>query len=154
MTHLRAVHLHTDDFWHYIVSGSIPPYLPESDQQNQTVMHVISGAAHTYATGGFMTVVDGIVGPWMLEAFRAGRSESSPRLRYVVLRPSRSEALRRAQSRTAPDALVDEGPILTMWDQFANLGELECHVIDTTNHSPTETLDAVIEATNTDHFLL
>lgn len=150
----RGVHLYTDGFWHYIVSGAIPPYLPESDEQNQTVMRVIRDAAFTYASGGFMTVVDGIVGPWMLNHFRAGRDESAPRLRYVVLRPARAEALRRAQSRTVPDALVDEGPILSMWDQFADLGELEDHVIDTTTHSPAETLAAVMNATSDDRFLL
>jgi len=59
--HRRAVHLHTDDFWHYIVSGGIAPYLPESDTQNQTVVRVIAGAASTYARGGFVVVVDGVV---------------------------------------------------------------------------------------------
>ncbi|HYG92510.1 MAG TPA: AAA family ATPase, partial [Nocardioides sp.] len=34
----KAVHLHTDDFWHCIVAGAVPPYLPESDEQNQTVV--------------------------------------------------------------------------------------------------------------------
>lgn len=59
----RAVHLHTDDFWRAIVAGAVPSYLPEADTQNHTVLDVIAGAAHTYADGGFTTVVDGIVGP-------------------------------------------------------------------------------------------
>ncbi|MCF8603998.1 AAA family ATPase [Gordonia sp. HY442] len=33
-----GVHLHTDDFWHYIVAGAIPPYQPESATQNDTVL--------------------------------------------------------------------------------------------------------------------
>ncbi|WP_430331746.1 hypothetical protein [Rhodococcus sp. ACT016] len=67
----RGVHLHTDDFWHCIVSGAIPPYDPASDAQNKTVMEVIAGAAYTYALGGFITVIDGIIGPWMLDHFRS-----------------------------------------------------------------------------------
>lgn len=32
-----AVHLHADDFWHYIKTGWIAPYLPEAHQQNTVV---------------------------------------------------------------------------------------------------------------------
>jgi adenylate kinase family enzyme len=124
----RAVHLRTDDFWHYIVSGAIPPYLPESDEQNQTVMKVIRTAAFAYAAGGFVVIIDGIIGPWML-----GHFQDAPHLHYLILRPSREESVRRAQDRTAADALVDEEPIVSLWDQFSNLGKWEDHVIDTTS---------------------
>lgn len=91
-----SVHLHTDDFWHFISSGVIPAYRPESDGQNQVVMRVIQRAAYTYAAGGFTTIVDGIVGPWMLSHFRAPDADvGAPRLHYVVLRPARDETLRR-----------------------------------------------------------
>ncbi|MGQ3382123.1 AAA family ATPase [Glutamicibacter sp. TV12E] len=114
-TYPRCVHLRTDDFWHCIASGAIPPYLPEADEQNQTVMRVIRQAAFGYTAGGFTTVIDGIIGPWMLEHFDASNDVAElPRLHYVVLRPDREEALRRAQARTAADALVDEAPIRSM----------------------------------------
>ncbi|MUN38975.1 AAA family ATPase [Actinomadura litoris] len=143
----KAVHLHTDDFWHYIVSGGIAPYEPESRTQNETVMDVIAGAAFRYAGGDFATIVDGVVGPWMLDHFheRARRSPPVP-VHYVVLRPRRDVALARAQARTAPGALVDRHPILTMWDQFADLGELESHVLDTSADDITETERRVREA--------
>ena len=153
----RSVHLHTDDFWHVIVSGAIAPYLPESDAQNQTVMAVIQRAAWTYAGGGFTTVVDGIIGPWMLPHFQKPAAQelpARPRLHYIVLRPSREEALRRAQARTAPEALVDEAPVTALWDQFADLGALERHVIDTTAQRPEETLAAVRRAVDSGDFLL
>lgn len=151
----RAVHLHTDDFWHYIVAGAIPPYLPESDAQNQTVMQVIRNAAFTYAAGGFTVVVDGIIGPWMLSHFvDTGQSERPLRVHYVVLRPSRDETLRRAQARTVPDALVDGEPIFSLWDQFSDLGEWENHAIDTTAHTPSETLAAVRRALEGGRFVL
>lgn len=142
----KAVHLHTDDFWHFIVSGGIPPFLPESDSQNHTVVKVIAGAAATYAAGGFTVVVDGIVGPWMLPHYRRLLAGSELNLHYIALRPERAETLARAQGRTAPDALVDEGPILSLWDQFAQLGALDAHAIDTTRHSAAETLAAVTAA--------
>lgn len=142
----RSVHLRTDDFWHCIVSGAIEPYLPESDEQNHTVMRVISDAAAAYAAGGFVVVVDGVVGPWMLRHFgdrSPGLVSDLPDLHYVVLRPSRAETIRRAQGRAEPGALVGEVPIESLWAQFADLGALERHVIDTTTQTPAETLAAV-----------
>ncbi|MBM4549292.1 hypothetical protein GS445_06165 [Rhodococcus hoagii] len=52
-------------------------------------MDVIAGAAYTYALGGFTTVIDGIVGPWMLDHFRT-RAAQHPELavHYIVLRHS------------------------------------------------------------------
>lgn len=151
----KAVHLHTDDFWHHIVAGMIPPYLPESDEQNQTVVRVIANAAYGYAEGGFTVVVDGIVGPWMLDHYRKGL-EDHPGLpvHYLVLRPDREETLRRAQARSGPDALVEEEPVLLLWDQFADLGELESHVIDTSHQSLEETLRVVADAVADGDFLL
>jgi len=143
----HAVHLHTDDFWHFIVSGSIAPFLPESEAQNHTVLDVIAGASCAYADGGFAVVVDGIVGPWMLHHYDPARSRHPALvLDYIVLRPARTIALRRAQQRSSPGALVDEVPILTMWDQFDDLGEYEQHAIDTSDQGPEETLKTVVDA--------
>ncbi|WP_016906525.1 AAA family ATPase [Streptomyces xiaopingdaonensis] len=154
-TYPRSVHLHTDDFWHSIASGAIPPHLPESDDQNRTVMRVIQGAASTYATGGFVTVVDGVVGPWMLGHFRdVGTGLGVPRLHYVVLPPTQDETVRRAQGRTAPDALVEEAPILSLWHQFADLRALEPHALDTTGQAPADTLRTVTDAVASSRFVL
>lgn len=148
-TYAKSVHLHTDDFWHYISSGAIPPYLPESEEQNQVVMRVIRQAAFMYAAGGFTTVIDGIVGPWMLDHFR-GLNDAPP-LHYVVLRPELDE---RAQGRTTPDALTDQEPIVSLWGQFADLGPLERHAIETTHQQPVNTMRPVADANASEHFLL
>ena len=29
----KSVHMHTDDFFHYLSKGAIPPHLPESNEQ-------------------------------------------------------------------------------------------------------------------------
>jgi predicted kinase len=151
----KGVHLHTDDFWHYIVTGAIPPYDPASDAQNQTVMDVIAGAAYTYALGGFATVIDGIVGPWMLGHFRTHAAQHPDlAVHYVVLRPRRDITLKRAQARTAPSALIDEGPILTMWDQFSDLGELGGHVLDTSKEAEERSVRRVTEAVGDGRFRL
>ncbi len=65
---------------------------------------------------------------------------------YIVLRPDRGVTLARAQGRTEPRALADEGPLMSMWEHFAELGEYEAHVIDTTAQAEGETLEAVAQA--------
>lgn len=151
----HGVHLHTDDFWHAIVAGGIPPYLPESDAQNHAVVRAVVGAAFAYADGGYDVFVDGIVGPWMLGPYRDGAAaHPEVGVHYVVLRPSRETALARAQARTAPDALVDAAPILGLWDQFADLGDLEAHAIDTSDLTAAATVARVESAVASGRFVL
>ena len=67
-------------------------------------------------------------------------------LHYIVLRPDRAVTLRRARQRTASGALVQEGPVLSLWDQFADLGELEGHAFVSTLQSGADTVRAVRDA--------
>ncbi len=151
----RAVHLHTDDFWSYIVSGGLAPYEPEAHTQNHVVLDVIARAAFAYAAGGFTTVVDGVVGPWMLHHFLdRSREHRGVLLHYGVLRPAREITLERAQQRTAPAALVDEIPVLSMWDQFADLSELETHVVDTSLQTPAASSRLIAEGIDRQRFRL
>lgn len=151
----KAVHLHTDDFWRYIVSGGIAPFELEAHSQNHVVLHVIASAAFRYAGGGFVTVVHGVVGPWMLHYFLdQSRQHPDVLLHYVVLRPSLEVTLRRAQQRTAPTALTDEIAVLSVWDQFADLGKLETHAFDTSQQTPGTSLDLIAEGIEDQRFLL
>ena len=61
----KSVHMHTDDFYHYLSKGAIPPHLPESNEQNLIVIEAFLEAAKRYARGGYDVIVDGIVGPWL-----------------------------------------------------------------------------------------
>jgi hypothetical protein len=135
---IPAVHLHSDDFWHYIKSGLIQPYLPEAHVQNETVIDVLASAAEGYAKGGFFVVVDGIIGPWFLEPFRA----STVPLHYIVLRPLLDEAIERCRLRGG-NTLTDPGPISALHQQFSSLDELENHAIDTAGLDPAQTLGAI-----------
>ena len=82
-----SVHLHADDFWHYIRQGRVAPYLPEAHQQNQTVMDVIAQAAFCYAAGGYQVVCDGIVGPWFIGVLSGSDPAATPPVhRYRCLR--------------------------------------------------------------------
>lgn len=140
-----SVHLHADDFWHFIVGGFIPPYLEESEQQNRLVLEILAKAAFGYASGGYQVFCDGVIGPWALPPFIDSAKSSQLDLHYLVLRPDQSTTLARATARTAADALTDPEPIRSLIDQFASLGELEEHIVDTTEQDVEQSVLAVAE---------
>ncbi len=144
-----AVHLHADDFWHFIRHGAIEPYLPEAHRQNAIVMTAIAQAAAAYAQGGYFVIVDGIIGPWFLSLFEP----LSPAIRYVVLRPRLEESIERCRLRGG-DTLTDPEAITALYRQFAGLGDLERHVVDTAGHNPAATAAAVATALRQERFLL
>lgn len=143
------VHLHTDDFWRFIRHGAVAPYLPEAHRQNGVVMDVLAGAAAGYARGGYLVVVDGIIGPWFLEPFR----RTAVPLHYVVLRPPLDVAIQRCRERGG-DTLTDPEPIAALHRQLSHLGDLEHHVLATTGHRAGDTLRAVSEALESGAFRL
>ena len=89
------VHLHSDDFWGYIKTGLVPPWLPESHRQNQMIMEIAAGVAGAYARNGYFVVLDGVIRPWTLPYFTG----LGLPLHYVVLRTSVEEAVSRCQMR-------------------------------------------------------
>jgi len=148
-----SVHLHADDFWHFIRSGAIPPYLPQAHRQNTVVITVLAGAAAGYAAGGYDVVVDGIVGPWFIERFCAALHPALEEIHYVVLRPDEATTILRAQNR-GPDSLTAGEPVHDMYRQFADLGPYEHHVIDSTTLDASETAQRVERALATGEFAL
>lgn len=130
-----AVHLHTDDFYGAIRSGYVEPWLREAHEQNKTVISSIAATALAFASGGYFVVVDGIVGPWFLDAFR----RSSIPTTYLVLMPDIAVAQLRATQRAKSfnDALV----IAELHRQFSEWPEIGQHAIDTGE----ETVDVTVE---------
>jgi len=142
-----SAHVESDWFWTTIVGGHVPPWLPEADTQNRTVLRAFAAAAGELARGGYTVVVDGIVGPWYLDLVTDELGRSGAATHYLVLRPPLEVALARARSRaprapgTAP--LAEEGPIREMWERFQNLGAYERHVLDNGDQDETQTAEAV-----------
>jgi predicted kinase len=143
------VHLHSDEFWHFIKNGAIPPYLPEAHRQNAIVIDVLAGVAAGYARGGYFVVLDGILGPWFLQAF----GQVAAPIHYVVLRPPLDVAIRRCRERGG-DTLTDPAPITALHQQFGLLGPLERHVLLTEGQTREETVGAVSDAVRGGAFLL
>lgn len=141
----RSVHLHTDDFWGFIRRGAIAPYLPEAHAQNTTVMHVLARAAVAYAEGGYDVVVDGVIGPWFVDRFRAEAAAGGVPLHYAVLRPDEPTTVGRAVARGEGE-LTDPEPVRSLHRQFTDIGEYEPHVLDSSRLTPERTAEAVLHA--------
>ena len=144
-----AVCLESDWFWTTIVRGHRAPWLPEADSQNRTVLRAWAAAAAELAGGGYMVVVDGIIGPWFLDLVTALLDRTGGDVHYTVLRPPLEVALARATARVADErvpghrALVEEGPIRQLWEGFQDLGCYEGHVLDNGSLDPGQTASAV-----------
>jgi adenylate kinase family enzyme len=123
----RGVHLESDSFFTWIRSGFIRPHLPESHAQNTAVIDIVADAAAGYAEAGYVVLWDGIVGPWFLGSVSDRLLERGVRVRYLVVRSARDVALDRVRER---DGTIETSGAATMWDQFADLGALEHHVVD------------------------
>jgi len=141
----KGVHLVGDTFHRSIVSGFVPPWLPESQVQNEVLLDVAAGAARTYALGGYDVVLDGIFGPWFLQRFVEAAFHHEVAIHYVVLRPDQATCLARATGRGGIE-LVDPDPVNAMYDQFRDLRRYERHVLDTTGEPADVTAERVVAA--------
>lgn len=148
-----AVHLHADDFWHFIRTGAIPPYLPRAQRQNTVVITALARAASGYAAGGYHVIVDGIVGPWFIERFSSALDPAPREIHYVVLRPDEATTVERALNRGS-GALTAAEPIKSMYRQFADLGAYERHVIDSTTLDAAATAERIQRALSSGQFVV
>ena len=140
----KSVHMHTDDFYHYLSKGAIPPHLPESNEQNLIVIEAFIEAAKRYARGGYDVIVDGIIGPWFLEPWFKIVHEGYE-VHYIILRASKEETMQRAINRSKLDRETNIELVEVMWEQFGNIGQYEKNVINTTNYSITDTVSKIKE---------
>ena len=135
----RAVLVDGDAFFQAVKAGWVEPWLPESARQNETVIDALGAAACRYARGDYVVFVEGIIGPWFLDRFRA---ELAGPLHYVVIRPNRNAAFARATAR--PETQLTEAvPITKMYDEFESLGVYERCVVDNSMQTLDETVHAI-----------
>ena len=140
----KSVYMHTDDFYHYLSKGAIPPHLPESNEQNLIVIEAFLEAAKRYVRGGYDVIVDGIIGPWFLEPWLNIVREGYE-VHYIVLRANKEETMKRAIERSKLDRKTNIELVEIMWEQFNNLGAYEKNILDTTQLSVEDTVSAIKE---------
>jgi len=130
--------------WTWFAKGYIPPWKPESHDQNVVVSRAMAASAATLAQA-YPVVFDGIVGPWFVSFFREAAAGAGVGLDYLVLRPDRATAVARGMDREG-HPMRDGAVIGAMWDQFADLGPFEPHVLDTTGLGLEATAALALEA--------
>lgn len=149
----KSLHMHTDDFYHYLSKGAIPPHLPESNEQNLIVIEAFLEAAKRFARGGYEVIVDGIIGVWFLEPWLKIVREGYE-VHYIILRAGKDQTMKRAVGRSKLDRKTNIELVETMWEQFSHLGRYESNVIDTTDLSVEETVSVIKEKIREKSFLL
>lgn len=122
----RGVHLESDWFHRSIRSGFVPPHQPAAHTQNTAVLDAVTDAAAAYADAGYAVFWDGVVGPWFLDRVARRLAARRISLRYLVLRTDRAVTLARVRDR---DGTTERSGAETMWEQFADLGDHESHVV-------------------------
>lgn len=139
---MGGVHVHGDDFMDYIRSGFVEPWRTESHDQNVTITRALSAACFAFAGGGYLAVLDWIVGPWFLDIYRQDAARTGITLDYILLRPSEDLASRRARER-AERPVADYTHLRPLYAQMSEMGKLERHVIETSHLSIEDTLRAI-----------
>ena len=137
----RGVVVDGDAFFQSVKSGWVEPWRPEAGAQNETVIDALGAAACRYARGGYVVLVEGIIGPWFLDRFR---SELNGPLHYVVVRPTRTAAFARAAQR-APRPGDSTDAVTKMYDEFEAIGVYERCVVDNSMQTLDDTVDAVVK---------
>jgi predicted kinase/predicted N-acetyltransferase YhbS len=138
----HAVNITGDRFWQAIERGRVAAFLPEAHRQNVVVTRALGAAAGTYAAGGYVTIVETIVGPWLLAELVEAARFPGVEVHYVVLRPDAATTLRRARSRDHA-ALQDTDVLARMYDAFRDLQHFERYVIDSTELSVPATVQSI-----------
>lgn len=128
-----------DAFFAFVARGFVEPWLPESHAQNAVVTEASAAAAGRYAVGGYATVYDGVVGPWLLPAFAAATGLAA--LDYVVLLPSVDQCMARVNTRLN-HGFTDESATRKMHDEFTRADVDSRHVLV----DPPDTAEAVADA--------
>ncbi len=140
--HTAAVHLEGDAFFHFIRSGYIEPWRPESQKQNSLVMGIIAASAGAYAAAGYFTIIDGIVIPGrFMEPLRDHLQACGAQVAFAVARAPLPLCAARLHEREGPSGVSEA--IEQIWEEFADLGSLESHVVEVTGLRPEQAADEI-----------
>jgi predicted kinase len=141
----RSAHIEADRFFHFLESGYVEPWQPESHEQNSIVMRIVARAAAGYASAGYVTIVEGIISPrWFLAPMCEWLHEAGQPVAYAVLSAPLEVCVARCVERRGAE-LADPAIVEQLWREFAELGELGRHAIDVAASGIPGTAEAVFE---------
>jgi gluconate kinase len=132
----RSVLVAGDAFFAFLARGAIAPWLPAAHGQNEVVIRAAAAATGRFVAGGYLTVYDGVLGPWFLADFAA--EAALDHLHYVILLPSVERCVDQVANRVG-HGFTDEEATRHMYRQFAQADIDQQHVLADLPASPTET---------------
>jgi ATPase family associated with various cellular activities (AAA) len=142
-----SVCLDLDWFFAKLRSGALEPWREEAHQQNRVVLSAAASAVATFTAGGYFTVADGILYPFMLDLFVSACRPLGIELNYAVLSAPLSVVLSRMQARRVDprhaDALADEGVVEDLWKMFESESLEPRHRVDVAEESPAAIADEI-----------
>ena len=138
--HEPSVCLDLDWFFAKVRKGFIEPWRAEAHTQNRVILGAAAEAVAAFAEGGYFTVAEGILYPFMLDLFAEACAPHRISLHYAVLRAPIDIVQRRVQERRAePEhfgALADADVVDDLWAQFEAHGVEERHRVDSGERPP------------------
>ena len=129
-----------DAFFAFVARGYIDPWLAESHEQNTVVTEASARATSVFATGGFTTIFDGMVGPWFLPTFLEHAEVES--VHYAVLLPSVETCVARVLART-DHGFREEAVTRDMHASFAD-GEIDPRSVIDAEPDPGSVVEEVL----------
>jgi hypothetical protein len=140
--HEPSACLDLDWFFAKLRRGAVQPWEKEAHRQNRVVLTAAAEAVAAFADGGYFTVAEGILYPFMLDLFAAACVPHGITLNYAVLRAPIGVVQQRVQDRRVEPshdgALADAVVVDDLWAQFERHGVEERHRVDSGAHSPEE----------------
>jgi broad-specificity NMP kinase len=139
--HAPSVCLDLDWFFAKVRKGFIEPWRSEAHTQNRVVLRAAAEAVAAFAEGGYFTVAEGILYPFMLDLFAEACAPHGVSLDYAVLRAPIGVVQQRVRDRrTEPEhfgALADADVVDDLWALFESHGVEERHRVDSGERTPT-----------------
>ena len=138
--HEPSVCLDLDWFFAKVRTGFVEPWRAQAHAQNRVILGAAAEAVATFAEGGYFTVAEGILYPFMLDLFAEACAPHAIALNYAVLRAPIGVVQQRIQDRRAEpehfDALADAYVVDDLWAQFEGHGVEERHRVDSGERTP------------------
>jgi broad-specificity NMP kinase len=134
--------LDLDWFFAKVRRGALEPWRAQAHTQNRVVLHAAAEAVAAFARGGYYTVAEGILYPFVLDLFAEACAPHALELNYAVLRAPIGVVQQRVQDRRAEPAhagaLAEAAVVDDLWTQFERHGVEERHRVDSGARSPEE----------------
>ncbi len=138
----RSVHIQSDDFRPFIVTGWVDPWLPAAAHQNDMLGGALAAAAIQFAVGGYMVVIDGTFFPDGINGLAHWTDRRRVPLHYAVLRPDLDTCLARARRRR-PDDPENFDEFARLHARFADLDDREANVVNANGTPEVVTADVL-----------